>query len=274
LKLNSLNLPATAINMLTHLHTEWLKIKNYKAFWIFLGLYLISIVAINYIAFQIYHQTVQQEPMAANLITNPYAFPKVWQTVGFMGSWLLYFPGIIIILLTSNEFTFKTHRQNIIDGWSRKDFIHTKLLLVFILSVVVTIITTLTALIFGLTGPDAISSDGISYIFYVFLQSLSYISLALLLAVLFRRSGVALIVFFLYGLIFESIIYGLINRYIHSQAGYFLPLQGTDVLTPIPFGNEIFYRDAPEAVTLVITAVIYLALYYFFLVRKFERDDL
>src|SRR5688500_10364743 len=86
-KPNSLNLPATATNMLTHLHTEWLKIKNYKAFWILLGLYLISIVAINYIAFQISHHTVQQEPMAANLITNPYAFPKVWQPVGFMGSW-------------------------------------------------------------------------------------------------------------------------------------------------------------------------------------------
>ncbi len=259
---------------MTHLRTEWLKIKNYKAFWIFLGLYLVSIVAINYIAFEIYHQTVKEEPMAASMINNPYAFPNVWQTVAYMGSWLLYFPGIIIILLTSNEFTFKTHRQNIIDGWSRKNFVHTKLLLVFILAVVVTVITSLTALVFGIAGPDAFSTAGMSNILYVLLQSLSYISLALLLAVLFRRSGVALIVFFLYGLIFESILYGLINRYLHEQAGYFLPLQGTDVLIPMPFGNKIFYANAPDPAPLIISSLVYLGLYYFFLVRKFERDDL
>ena len=260
--------------MLKNLQTEWLKIKNYKAFWIFLSLYLISIIAINYIAFEIYHQTVKQEPMAASMISDPYAFPNVWQTVGYMGSWLLYFPGIIIILLTSNEFTFKTHRQNIIDGWSRKDFVHTKLLLVLILSLIVTIISAVTAVIFGLASSDPFSGDGFVNIFYVFLQSLSYISLALLLAVLFRRSGVALIVFFLYGLIFESIIYGLINRYINDQAGYFLPLQGTDVLLPMPFGNKIFYNHAPEPVVLIISSLVYLGLYYFFLMRKFENDDL
>jgi len=259
---------------MNHLRTEWLKIKNYKAFWIFLGLYLVSIVAINYIAFEIYQQTVKQEPMAASLINDPYAFPNVWQTVGYMGSWLLYFPGIIIILLTSNEFVFKTHRQNIIDGWSRKTFVHTKLLLVIMLSIVTTIISTLTAFIFGMASGDPFSSDGMVNIFYILLQSLSYISLALLLAVLFRRSGVALIVFFLYGLIFESIIYGLINRYIHNQAGYFLPLQGSDVLIPMPFGNKIIYSHAPEPATLIISSLIYLGLYYFFLMRKFENDDL
>jgi ABC-2 type transport system permease protein len=260
--------------MINNLRTEWLKIKNYKAFWIFLGLYLVSIVAINYIAFEIYHQTLKQEPMAASLISDPYAFPNVWQTVGWMGSWLLYFPGIIIILLTSNEFTFKTHRQNIIDGWSRKTFVHTKLLLVIILAIVVTISSAITAFIFGAASKGSFSTTGISNIFFIFLQSLSYISLALLLAVLFRRSGVALIVFFLYGLIFESIIYGLINRYIHSQAGYFLPLQGTDVLVPMPFGNKIIYNDAPEPAVLIVSSLVYLCLYYFFLMRKFENDDL
>jgi hypothetical protein len=260
--------------MIENLRTEWLKIKNYKAFWIFLILYLVSIIAINYIAYYIYQQTVKQEPMTAAMINNPYAFPNVWQTVGYMGSWLLYFPGIIIILLTSNEFNFKTHRQNIIDGWSRKDFVHTKLLLVVILALLVTLISAITALIFGFASGDAYSSDGISNIFLVLLQSLSYISLALLMAVLFRRSGVALIVFFLYGLIFESILYGLINRYIQKQAGYFLPLQGTDVLIPMPFGNRIFYPNAPETLTLVISSLVYLGLYYFFLMKKFETDDL
>ena len=78
--------------MINNLKTEWLKIRNYKAFWIFLSLYLVSIIAINYIAYTVYQQTVKEEPMAAAMISDPYAFPNVWLTVSYMGSWLLYFP--------------------------------------------------------------------------------------------------------------------------------------------------------------------------------------
>src|SRR6266700_5157909 len=114
--------------MLYNLKIEWLKIKSYKAFWVFMILYLVSIIGINYIGYYIYLQTVEQLPMTEAILRNPYSFPKVWQTIGWIGSWLLYLPGIIIILLASNEFSFKTHRQNIIDGWSRNEFVYTKIL--------------------------------------------------------------------------------------------------------------------------------------------------
>ena len=260
--------------MLKNLKIEWLKIKYYKAFWIFMGLYLISIIAINNIAFYIYQQTVKEMPMADALLNNPYSFPKVWQTVGWTGSWLLYFPGIIMILLASNEFSFKTHRQNIIDGWSRNEFVYTKILLTVCFALTTTIITTITAISVGFASGSDFSMDGLANIIYIFLQSLSYISLALLLSILFRRSGVALIVFFLYGLIFETIIYGLLNRYVNNQLGYFMPLQPTDVLIPLPFGDKIFYKNVPGAVTLVITTLVYLSLYWLFIIRKFQKDDL
>ena len=39
--------------MLHHLKIEWLKVKDYKAFWIFIILYLFAILGINYIGFYI-----------------------------------------------------------------------------------------------------------------------------------------------------------------------------------------------------------------------------
>src|SRR5215831_9687575 len=261
--------------MFKNLQIEWLKIKNYRAFWIFMGLYLISIIAINYIAFYIYRQTVKDMPMAEAILKSPYSFPKVWQTVGWMGSWLLYFPGIIIILLASNEFSFKTHRQNIIDGWSRNEFVYTKLMLVFIVSIAITIITTVTSVIFGVASGSDFTLDGSINIFYVFIQSLSYISLALLCAVVFRRSGVALIVFVIYGLIFESILcFPVLNRYVQPQLGFFLPLETTDTLVPIPFAHKTIYKNAPESTYLLIAAIAYLLLYYYLVTRKFKTDDL
>src|SRR5690349_21236215 len=105
--------------MLHLLKIEWLKIKNYRAFWVFSIFYLVSIFLINYIAWSVYQRAISEQPLSEAILGQPYAFPTVWRTVGWMSSWLLYFPGMIVIMLMVNEFNFKTHRQNIIDGLSR-----------------------------------------------------------------------------------------------------------------------------------------------------------
>ena len=95
------------------------------------------------------------------------------------------------------------------------------------------------------------------------------------LAVLFRRSGAAIAVFFLFGLIFEWLITALLNFQMNlTPVGYFLPLQVTDVMLPIPFGNKIIYKDAPDVWILVIASLIYICGYYFFAMKKFTTEDL
>ena len=85
--------------MLHLLKIEWLKIKNYRAFWVFAVLYLVSIFIVTYISWYIEQRTKAQVPEASMLLGDSFAFPKVWQTVGWLSSWLLYFPGMIIIML-------------------------------------------------------------------------------------------------------------------------------------------------------------------------------
>ena len=59
---------------------------------------------------------------------------------------------------------------------------------------------------------------------YIFIQTVAYITFAMFLAILFRRSGAAIAVFFLYGLIFEWLITVLINFKLDlTPVGYFLP---------------------------------------------------
>lgn len=140
------------------LKIEWLKIKNYRAFWVFAILYLASIFLVNYIGWSAQQRAFQTEPMAEQVLGNSYAFPKVWHTVGWMSSWLLYFPGMLIIMLMTNEFNFKTHRQNIIDGLSRQQFIGVKIMMVLILAVLITLLNFITALVFGVMVIVAIVS--------------------------------------------------------------------------------------------------------------------
>ena len=117
--------------------------------------------------------------------------------------------------------------------------------------------------------------DGTAHILYIFIQALAYLFFALMLAVLFRRSGLAIIIFFLYGIIFEWVITGLITFNFHlAPAGYFLPLQASDVLIPIPFGKKVFYPDTPSTSILIFAVLAYITAYVFFARKKFLIDDL
>ncbi len=261
--------------MLHLLKIEWMKIRNYRAFWIFSIFYLVSIFLINYIGWSTNKRTVADHPEAEQILGSPYSFPHVWQTVGWMSSWLLYFPGMIIIMLMVNEFNFKTHRQNIIDGLSRSQFISVKMVVAVILALLITIISTLTAFYFGSISSGRFSTEGMANIGYVFLQSIAYIFFALMLAVLFRKSGLAIIVFVLYGLIFEWLITALMTFQFHlAPYGYFLPLQASDVLIPMPFGKKLFYPDTPEVPVMIAAIAVYIGAYVFFARKKFLTEDL
>ena len=214
--------------------------------------------------------------MSETFLGSPYSFPKVWGTVGYMSSWLLYFPGILFIMLLTNEFNFKTHRQNIIDGWTRSQFIQVKFLFAFLFSFVATFFNFLVALFFGLISTGSVFSfSGIENVGYILIQTTSYITFAMFLAILFRKSGAAIAVFFLYGLIFEYLITLLINVKIGlSPVGYFLPLQITDVLLPLPFGGKFIYANSPEPWLAALVAIAYIFAYYLFALKKFNNDDL
>src|SRR5215213_11080408 len=117
--------------MLQRLGIEWMKLKNYRTFWILSGLYLLSIVGINYIVFTIQQKIYadqQAKGMAKMIIGDiPYSFPTVWQMTAYVSSFLLFIPGLLMIISITNEYSYKTHRQNIIDGWNRRQFITVKM---------------------------------------------------------------------------------------------------------------------------------------------------
>ena len=53
------------------LKIEWLKVKNYKAFWVFSILYSFSILGINYTGYYINELTVQNMPASQMILGEP-----------------------------------------------------------------------------------------------------------------------------------------------------------------------------------------------------------
>ncbi|MGI8584242.1 MAG: ABC transporter permease [Chitinophagaceae bacterium] len=265
--------------MLHLLKIEWLKIKGYKTFWVLTTLFLVSIVGVNYFVFYIKEGISQGSAQANVLIGSPFSFPNVWHTVTYFSSFLLFIPGLMIITSITNEYTYKTHRQNIIDGWSRQQFIHVKIALIVIISVLSTIFVFLTSLLYGLLAGSTFSFEKIQFIGYYFIQALSYGLLALLLSVLIKRSGLSIGLFFLYSFIIENFLGAILNNTGGNKGingpGDYLPLNSTDNLIPFPFFRNIVQLGTQPSIYLLLgLSAIYLFLYYFFSVKKFQTQDL
>lgn len=263
--------------MLHLLKIEWLKLKNYKTFWILSILFLVSIFGINYIVHEVFAQKALQNPAASMFIGGPpFQFPEVWHSVTYISSFLLFIPGLLLIISITNEFSFKTHRQNIIDGLSRTQFILVKMFLAVILSAISTLVVFITAFLFGITESGAaVSFAQTTYLGYFFLQALSYCGAAIVFALLFRRSGISIGVFFLYSVVLENMLAGLLNHYANNT-GYYLPLESSDSLIPFPFFRNITSQilHKPDVTYLLLAVIVYLLFYFFFSKRKFETADL
>src|SRR4051812_21233830 len=178
--------------MLHLLKIEWLKIKNYRTFWILLAIIIVSIPAFNYVIYDLMDNSFPKVK-GKSILGSPFAFPDVWQTVSWNSSLLLLIPAILIITLITNEFTYKTHRQNVIDGWSRNQFIQIKLLQVFLLSALVTLVVFLTSLAFGNLGNKVPRNTSIfrdvRFTGFFFVEMLSYSMIAFLIGMLIKRAG-------------------------------------------------------------------------------------
>src|SRR4051812_23731907 len=107
--------------MFRNLQIEWMKMKSYRVFQVFSVLYMIGIVLIVYIFYKWYMAlTGRLTGRDAQDVFRLFSPDAIWYTVCFFTGFLLYLPGMIIINLFINEVNFKTHRQNIIDGWKRE----------------------------------------------------------------------------------------------------------------------------------------------------------
>lgn len=215
---------------------EWLKIKRYRTFWVLAGLFVLLLPLWNYEIANGFLKLGGDGKKGMNFLNTAYYFPEVWSNIGFWASLFINFLSILIIIMVTNEYTYRTNRQNVIDGWDRMQFYHAKVLLVVILSICATAFVFLLGAIFGGINSGSLANlfSEIQKVGYFFLLSLDYLGFALLIAIWIRRSGLAIGLFILYSMILENILKGVINYYIDTPYGNLLPLQASDELLPFP----------------------------------------
>ncbi|MCP4459185.1 MAG: ABC transporter permease subunit, partial [Cytophagales bacterium] len=192
---------------------EWLKLRNYKVFWILLGMYLLALVIIT--SFGVFFLEYLKSKGADFDGLDPtiipiYDFPDIWQNTTYLASFLKVLLAFIVIISVNNDQSYLTLRQNVIDGISKKEFLISKLMLIAFLALTSTSFLFVAGLINGSVYSHV---HGATYIFseLEFLAAycydiMVYCSLAFLITILIKKTGFAIIVLFLYTMMFEPIL--------------------------------------------------------------------
>lgn len=269
--------------MLQLIKTEWLKIRKYPAFWWLFGIVALTYPLVNMMFHSVYtsithrQENKMMQEMAKMLLGNPFAFPEAWHSVAYFASWFVMIPSILVIMLINNEYTYKTHRQNIIDGWSRDQFITSKLIDVALIAVVATVMYIIVTLSFALYTDGSTAGDVADQLYYIplfLLQTFAQLTIAFLLGFLIRKAFLALGVFVIYYLIIENALQGLARWKQVSIAAY-LPFEISDKLIPPPAFLGKFapdaYQQAVDAIPLHVALTILLTAGIWYLCYSLHR---
>lgn len=271
---------------------EWLKIKKYPVFWWMIGIVALTYPSINFMFYKIYVETTrvtgEKDVMSATvlkmLLGEPFSFPEAWHSIAFFSSFFVMIPAMLVVMLINNEYTYKTNRQNIIDGLSRKDFITAKLIDVAIISLVITIMYTVTTILFALLADVSFVGKIFDQIYYIplfYLQTFSQLSLAFVAGFFIRKSFLAIGIFLIYYLIVENIIVSSLQYYKIPIYKY-LPFEISDRMIPPAsfigkFGSDGVekYKGLLATIPLhVVLTIIFTSGIWYLCFKNYSKRDL
>ncbi len=270
------------------LRIEWLKIKNYTAFKVIGIFFLVGIVLANVFTYYGFQKISANTPAGDFIgLFNPYSFTSTWQTTSYVSGFLLILPAMLILMLVTNEYTFRTNRQNVIDGWSRGEFIGVKLIMAFLFALISTIVVFITATSFAAFTQTSFSFHSVSHVGYFFLKALTYNMFAVLVSVLVKKTGFAIGLFFIY-LVGENFVSNILDFWSIKlrddktmdvgSLGNYLPMNAADGLLIFPdnpiksFAKGISPTDYIWVV--LAFAIFYIALFIFWSYKKYIKTDI
>jgi len=80
-----------------------------------------------------------------------YEFPLVWDVLGYIGSHTaFFFLGLSGVFMVVNEVTYKTFRQNIISGLTRKEYFLSKVLSIIVISAAAALLYGIVSSLYGI----------------------------------------------------------------------------------------------------------------------------
>ncbi len=240
--------------MLPALQLEFQKLRRYPTASIIVGLYaalfLFAVV------------TIYGTRHAGGLPpAQAYAFPTLWAKLATTGAGCTVLLAILFIILVTDDFQYRTFRQQFIDGATHGQLIGSKVAASLLLAGAGLVV--LLAIGVGLGGWYAAGTwqpapaQG-APVLLAGLQTLGFMALAGLVAIGVRKSGLSILLFVLYLFVVEP----LLRSQLPAAVARWLPCRALLDLTPAPTHQELAgaaHAALPHPLYLVPVAAGYIA---------------
>ncbi len=232
------------------LHIEQIKLLNYNPFRITLGLYFIAFA----LGLLIYPAVDKEIPVIS--LSDLFRFPDVWLFLTWITEPYNALLALIIIMITTKEFSNHTFKTQLVFGLSRTDLLLQKLLSILVLALMATLLLGLTSLTLGLiysyklTFKIAIENTWV--LGRYFLASFTYMSLGLLVALLIKNTALSLLTFLALRVFIDPVLFLILREH---RIKWYLPFRTTTGLTPVPDLIELFEKKVNSGEALDETAL-------------------
>lgn len=143
-----------------------------------------------------------------------FEFPMIWDYQGYLNQHLIYvLLGFFVIYSVTTEISNKTLRQNIITGYTKKEFFLAKFFSYVLISLIASGIFFLSSMLLGWFHTDgvdiALMLDNRWLTLRYFLCCMGFMTFALFISLWVKRSGLAIFIYFGYIVIVEQMLRGL-----------------------------------------------------------------
>lgn len=267
--------------MLHLLKIDLKKLTSYRTFWVVCGLYFITLAfatasGMEFLKFIARTFEVFGQDLKINRIPL-YHFPDVWLNLIWFSGWFKIVLAIMVVISVTNEYAYRTVRQNIIDGMSRKEFLISKILTNILLSLMSVVMIFVIGLVTGLIYSPSVTYgnmfNDLEFFFSYFLEIFFFLSFALLISVLIQRSGLAIILLLLSQMI-ELIITANLDDDFPGMVRYF-PMRSLWLLIECPYPRYVFHeiKDYLDVVPVLVVAG-WTALFNYLSYLKIKKADI
>jgi len=221
-------------------------------------------------------------------------FPYIWHFNTYVADFFKIFLLLVIVSMMANEYTYKTLKQNLIDGLSKKEFILSKFYTVITFAIISTVFVFFISLILGLMFSKfdeiGIIFSKLEYLIAFFIKLVGFFSFGLFLGILIKRSAFAVGTMFVWYLAEQFISWTLKLNFsdtkIASKISHLLPLEAMSNLIVEPatklgnvqaltnqIGQEI-YKDYSVTPLNILIVVVWIFIFIHLSYTLLKNRDL
>ena len=272
--------------MLHLLKIDLKKLTSYRTFWVICGLYFLTLGFTTASGMEILKWIASKGAefgTSININRIPlYHFPDIWQNLIWISGLFKLILAVMVVISITNEYQYRTVRQNIIDGFSRWEFILSKILTNLLLSLMSVVMIMMIAIVTGLIYTPEIEwtyfFTGMEFFLAYFLEVFAFLSYALMLGIFIQRSGLTIVLLMLSHMIEAIIKINIFRSIWEDSIGWskqLFPLESITNLVPLPFARYAFQEIQDYvSLTAVAIALVWTFLFNYFAYLKLKKSDI